>query len=134
MKRTAMIVAALLISACSTKEYVFTPPDTAEGRACVAQCQARETSCRREQDRRAAVAQEACEAESARREDKCEIQASVEYVACLKFARTDEDRKACVKQDCTQPSCAQSGNYGLCSSDYRVCFQSCGGTIGVIEH
>ena len=128
-----MVVAALALSACSTKEYVFTPPDTAEGRACVAQCQTREASCRRDQDRRAAEAQEACEVESARREDKCEIQSNIEYLACLKFARTDEDRKACVKEDCAQPSCQQSGNYGLCSGDYRVCFQSCGGTIGVIE-
>ena len=128
-----MFAVALLLSACSTTEYVFTPPDTPEGRACVAQCQARETSCRRDQDRRAAAAQEACEVESARREDKCEVKSSVEYVACLKFAKTDEDRKACVKEDCTQASCQQAGNYGLCSSDYRVCFQSCGGTIGVIE-
>ena len=60
-------------------------------------------------------------------------QSNIEYLACLKFAKTDEDRKACARTDCSQPSCQQSGDYGLCSSDYRVCFQSCGGTIGVIE-
>ena len=133
MKHQAMIAAALLLSACSTREYVFTPPDTAEGRACVAKCQTSQDACRRNQDRRAAEAQEACEVESARREAKCELQSDVEYLACLKFARTDEERKACAPTDCKQPSCSVSPDYGLCSSDYRVCFQSCGGTIGVIE-
>ena len=133
MKRTAMVVAALALSACSTKEYVFTPPDTAEGRACVAQCQTRQDACRREQDRRAAAIQAQCEEEAAMREGECKIESNIEYLACLKFAKTNEERNACAKKDCAQPSCQQSCDYGLCSGDYRVCFQSCGGTIGIIE-
>jgi hypothetical protein len=132
MKRLTMFVAAVLLAACA-KEYAYIPPTDADGKACVAQCQTREASCRRDQDRRAAAAQDTCEAEAARRQDRCEVEAPIEYAACLKFARNEEERKACVLEDCSQPSCQQAGNYGLCGSDYRTCFQSCGGKIEILE-
>lgn len=132
MRVQAIAVAALLLMGCA-REYAYIPPTDAEGKGCVAQCQTRETSCRRDQDRRAAAAQDACEAEAARRQDKCEIEAPIEYAACLKFAKSDEERKACEIKDCDQSSCQQSGNYGLCSSDYRTCFQSCGGKIEILD-
>ncbi len=132
MRIQAIVAAALLLAGCA-KEYAYIPPTDAEGRACVARCQTAQTDCRRAQDRRAADAQDLCEAEAARREDKCEIEATVEYAACLKFAKTDADRAACDKKDCTPPSCQKSGDYGFCASDYRTCFQSCGGTIDILD-
>ena len=131
--RIQAITAALLLSACSTTEYVFTPPETAEGKACVERCQASQSSCRHDQDRRAERIRGQCEAESARREEACQVQAPIEYAACLKFARTDEERAACALEDCTQPACHASSNYALCDNDFRFCFQNCGGRIDLIE-
>ena len=133
MKKPVMLALAALLAACTSTEHVFTPPDTAEGKACVADCQRAQQSCRRDQDRRANRALQQCEAEATRREKQCKMQAPIEYAACLKFARTDEERKACVLADCEQPACHHSPNYGLCDGDFRVCFQTCGGKIDVIE-
>jgi len=133
MRIQAIMVAAVLLSACTTTEYVFTPPDTREGKACVERCQASQSSCRRDQDARAERAKQQCEVESDRREQKCAIQAPIEYAACLKFAKTDEERKACVLDDCDQQDCSASSNYGLCDGDFRVCYQNCGGKIDLIE-
>ena len=127
------IAAAALLSACTTTEYVFTPPETAEGKACVERCQASQSSCRRDQDARAERIRVRCEAESARREEACTIQAPIEYAACLKFAKTDEERAACALQDCTQPACHASPSYALCDGDFRICYQNCGGRIDLIE-
>ena len=49
----ALAAFALVLSACSTTEYVYTPPDSAEGRACVARCQDQQQACRRENERAA---------------------------------------------------------------------------------
>jgi hypothetical protein len=133
MKLRAIAVAALLLSACSTTEYTFTPPETAEGRACVERCQRTQQACRHDRDARAEDDAERCAVESRRREEKCDIEANVEYVSCLKFAKTNAEREACVKKDCSQPSCERSASYALCDSDYRACYQNCGGRIGVIE-
>jgi hypothetical protein len=130
MKRVAIVIAALLLGACA-KEYVYTPPTTPEGRACVQRCQTDQQTCRRRQDQRAEAAAAECRATAERREFKCEAEATVEYAACLKFAKTDEERKSCAKESCEPDACPVSPNYGLCDSDYRVCFQSCGGTIDV---
>jgi len=133
MKIQAITAAALLLGACTSTEYVFTPPETPEGKACVERCQASQSSCRRDQDRRAVAAQDQCEAESARREQQCNVKAPIEYAACLKFAKTDEERAACALEDCSQSACHASSNYGLCDGDFRVCYQNCGGKIGIIE-
>jgi hypothetical protein len=133
MRIRAIAAAALMLSACTTTEYVFTPPETAEGKACVERCQASQSSCRRDQDARAERIRARCEAESARREEACVIQAPIEYAACLKFAKTDEERAACALEDCTQPACHATPSYALCENDFRFCYQNCGGRIDLIE-
>jgi hypothetical protein len=130
MKRVAIVIAALLLGACA-KEYVYTPPSTPEGRACVERCQTQQQACRREADRRAAASAEYCRTQAERQELKCEAEATVEYLACLKYAKTDADRQSCSKASCEPDSCDVAPNYSLCDGDFRVCFQSCGGTIGV---
>jgi hypothetical protein len=134
MKRIqAITAAALLLGACTSTELVFTPPETPEGKACVERCQASQSACRRDQDARAERTRAQCEVESDRREQTCKAKAPFEYAACLKFAKTDEERKACELDDCTQQACYAPSNYGLCTGDFRVCFQSCGGKITTIE-
>ena len=133
MRTRTIVAATLLLSACTTTEYAFTPPESAEGKACVERCQATQTACRRDQDVRADRAKTQCEAEADRREVACRIQAPIEYAACLKFAKTDADRAACALEDCTQPACYATPQYGLCQDDFRYCYQNCGGKIDLIE-
>lgn len=130
MKRIAIVAAALVLGACA-KEYVYTPPTSPEGRACVQRCQTDQQACRHTQDRRAEAAAHDCRATAERREMKCETEATVEYMACLKYAKTDADRAACAKESCEPDACTPSPSYGVCDGDFRVCFQTCGGTIDV---
>jgi hypothetical protein len=133
MKLQHALAAALLLSACTTTEYVYTPPATPEGKACVERCQASQASCRRDQDARAERIRLQCQAEADRREAACRIQAPIEYAACLKFAKNDEERAACQLQDCAQAACQAVSSYALCDNDFRFCYQNCGGTIDLIE-
>ena len=133
MKIRAIASMAVLLAACSTTEVVYTPPETEQGKACVQRCQADQVACRRDQDVRAERAKHQCQAEADRRESACRIQAPLEYAACLKFAKTDADRAACALEECTQPSCYATPQYGLCEGDFRFCYQNCGGRIDVIE-
>jgi hypothetical protein len=126
------LLAALLLAACA-KEYTFTPPASAEGRACVERCQGSQSSCRRDQDLKADRARTQCEADAARRQEQCQLEAPMEYAACLKFAKTDEDRAACTLRDCDQPACYSSPSYSLCERDYRACYENCGGKVGIRE-
>ena len=130
--KKVLFVAALLLAGCA-KEYAYIPPADAEGKACVARCQSAQAECRAAQDRRAEAAAKQCEAEAARKQGVCEVQAPIEYAACLKFAKNDEERKACMLDDCERESCGRSASYGLCADDYRTCFQSCGGRIEILD-
>jgi hypothetical protein len=130
MKNLYAIVAALLLGACA-KEYTFTPPATAEGRACVERCQGAQVSCRRDQDQRADRGRQQCQAEADQREDRCKIEAPIEYASCLKYAKSDTERADCRMRDCTQATCMPSPNYGLCDGDYRACYENCGGKVRI---
>ncbi len=130
--RSMIFAAALALCGCAT-EYTYTPPPTAEGRACVAQCQDNQISCRGVQDRRQSDEMQQCKDESAHKQSQCEHDSQIEYDACLRYAKTDADRKACHRASCDQPGCFTSSNYGLCDGDYRACYQNCGGTVGVLK-
>ena len=134
MRINAGLVAtlSLLLGACAT-EYTYEPPASAEGKACVARCQSRQNACRADEQDRAAEQQHRCKVESARRQEQCEHDAQIDYDACLKYSKTDADRNACKKNACGQDACYSSANYGQCDGDYRVCFQSCGGKIGILK-
>lgn len=46
LRRLAVVTAfAILFGSCA-KEYTYSPPTTAEGRACVAECQGTQSACR----------------------------------------------------------------------------------------
>jgi hypothetical protein len=130
MKTRILAAAALLLSACAT-EYTYTPPATAEGKACVGKCQGTQQACRDQQDTRASRARRQCEEESDRREEKCEVEASADYLACLRYARTEDERKACQKRTCDASACSDAPHYSLCDSDYRACYENCGGKVDV---
>jgi hypothetical protein len=130
MKHAATIAAALLLAACA-REYTFTPPATAEGRACVERCQGTQQACRRDQDRRAERLRQQCQDDAERREQRCKLEAPIEYASCLKYGKTEEDRASCRMRECNEAVCEPSANYGLCDGDYRACYENCGGKIGI---
>jgi hypothetical protein len=130
--RSTIAGLALALCGCAT-EYTYTPPTTAEGRACAGHCQDTQMSCRVAQDRRRDGEMEQCKSESAQKQSQCEHDSQIEYDACLRYAKTDADRKGCHKQSCDQPGCFASSSYDLCDSDYRACYQNCGGTVGVLK-
>jgi len=130
--RSMIVATVLALCGCAT-EYTYSPPTTAEGRACVARCQDTQMRCRVTQDRRRDSAFEQCKVDSAQKQSQCEHDSQIEYDACLRYAKTDADRNACHRQSCDQPGCYASTNYDLCDTDYRACYQNCGGTVGVLK-
>jgi hypothetical protein len=125
---------ALLLGACGP-EYVYTPPQTADGQACVAQCQATQAGCHANQKSLAEAAAAQCQAENTRRYNQCEQANNAQYASCLGYARSDAARNACEQDlkhhNCDQPACLAGASYGRCDADYRGCYQACGGQVGV---
>lgn len=107
---------ALLLGACVT-QYSYTPPSTPEGQRCVTQCTNQQHACKTREDERVAV-----------EKPQCERDADVEYIACLKYAKSDKDREGCYRS-----SCYVTPNYYACENDFRQCFQVCGGTVGLMK-
>lgn len=119
-------------------QYVYTPPTTTEGRACVAQCQTTQASCRVYQDRQGSAEAERCRQEASYQFGQCQHDLEVQYTACLRFARSDADQASCDKDHkkhaCFEQICPSgTGQYGVCDQDYRGCFQNCGGQVGVVQ-
>ena len=109
-------VMAMLVMACET-QYTYTPPSSPQGQQCVARCSHLQQDCKAREDRR--VAEE---------RPRCEREADIEYIACLKYAKTDKDKEAC-----SRSSCYISPSYYQCDNDFRQCFQVCGGIIGIMK-
>jgi hypothetical protein len=136
---------AILMGSCAT-EYTYTPPITAEGRECVAQCQVTQSSCRndtfqsasdtqRQCQSNAAEEQDQCERASAEKFSRCEQESQTEYFACLKYAsnRAACNQVICVKESCSQPGCFNAANFTFCDSEFRGCYQNCGGSVGILK-
>ena len=102
-----------LVAACTTTEYRYTPPTSRKGEACVERCQARQQSCRDDETSRAESSKAQCERDS-----------QTEYDACLKYS---SDRKKCY-----QKGCYDFASTAQCDSDFRACYQNCGGRIDIM--
>ncbi len=111
-----MFGSVLILSGCVT-QYSYTPPTTPQGQQCVAKCERQQQACKIREDERVAI-----------EKPQCERDADVEYIACLKYAKTEKDKDACYRS-----SCYVSPNYYACDNDFRQCFQVCGGTVGVLK-
>ena len=130
--RSLVAAFTLLLAACAT-EYTYEPPTTSEGKFCVAKCQGRQGNCHESEQVRARDEQQRCQREGERKQAQCDHDSQIEYDACLKYSKTDADRNKCKKNSCDAPGCYSSANYGQCDSDYRACFQSCGGKVGILK-
>lgn len=112
----AWVLCAFAVAGCET-QYTYTPPSSPQGQQCVVKCSGQQNACKAHEDERVAY-----------EKPQCEHDADIEYTACLKYAKTDKDREGCYRQ-----SCYISPNYYVCESDFRQCFQVCGGSVGVLK-
>lgn len=129
-----VVVFVMVLASCATApEYTYSPPETAEGRACVARCQETQNACRNSQANLYSQAKSQCESQSAYKYNQCEREAQVEQNACLRFARTDLDRASCIRKICIKDGCYMRIDYSFCDNEFRVCYQNCGGKVGVMK-
>ena len=145
IRAVLLLVAAFIVTACAT-EYQYTPPASEDGKRCVQQCQLTQGSCRNSQFQNASVAQQQCESAAVEKVahcrtiadieyDRCQQESQIEYQACLKYSNNRSAclRKSCQKKHCSKPSCYLSANYEFCDSEFRVCYQNCGGKVRIME-
>lgn len=117
MQTKALIALACVctaLSACGPiydTQYSFIPPKNSQGRICIGNCDNLQMQCRHIEDMRVS---------------QCEQQSRLDRDLCERELRLDEDRSA-KWYECTGISC--TSDYTLCESQYRNCFQSCGGEV-----
>lgn len=97
--------------------YTYTPPESAEGRACVFQCENTKMQCDQLDQMRAANCQERASLEY----QKCEENSRAEYERC----RASGER-VCLQSYCGRPRCGSSGQ---CQSQFHRCYETCGGQV-----
>lgn len=112
--RASGLVGLLFLVGCGPMyqtEYIYTPPESSSGSACIFQCENSKQQCQQIQ--------------SMRSED-CERRAEYEYQRCEDriYDRKGRDAKW---YECTRESCTEDTE--RCEASYRSCYQSCGGRV-----
>jgi hypothetical protein len=102
--------AAFVLAGCASENYIFTPPKSAKGIACAERCQTRQEECRA-----------AAEDRADRSQTTCDHDAQTDYDACMRYS---QDRSKCVKR-----GCYEYAHTAECVTDYRACYQTCGGKV-----
>lgn len=115
MLRLKFIICAIvtLLSACGPRyKYVYTPPNSAEGRVCIAQCMNSQQQCWYFNQ----ISYQQCL--------NHRNYAMQNYYQCRNNAPTKETRNNCF----VPPACFGPNNY-YCEEGYRSCYQACGGRV-----
>jgi len=111
-----LILPLAVLTGCSPRyHYVYTPPDSAEGRLCVNQC---------------LNSQQQCETLNQNAYQQCQNNrnwAMQSYNQCLAYAPNKKARK-----NCSYPPTCSSPSSGQCETNYRSCYQSCGGRVDTL--
>jgi len=126
MKLFLMMVFITALATGCVKEYTFTPPASESGRVCTQTCNTTQSLCRQHAQEEANDQYQQCLSVSEVALRQCKHKALIEYNACLRYA---ENRESCHEDECEQDYCFNSANFDYCESDYRACFQNCGGVI-----
>ncbi|UCJ18442.1 hypothetical protein K5Q02_08785 [Pseudomonas sp. MM211] len=103
-----------LLGACT--QYREVPPQTAEGQACVQQCNETQRACERRED------------ESYQGFKVIHDSQNQSYQNCL---HSTEDPN--LKTLCPKPTAIDGPDYRTCSEVYKNCFVTCGGSYEKIE-
>jgi len=128
----AFVICVLLsLSACGPQYRTFVsyaPPETAEGRSCLASCQGMRMSCRQ---------QKAQQVQECRRNAETQAQLeSIRRIAEYAVSAKDESSKGGSRplpRD-AKPNygeCAAQDRHieGQCTADHDLCYQNCGGHV-----
>ncbi len=94
--------------------YDYVPPDDPAGKQCLNQCLQMYETCRSSAENRAA-----------QERATCQQTAALTYAACLASAKTDLDRSRCSSSS----YCNRQADFSYCMSNYRLCYQNCGGIV-----
>lgn len=118
-QRAALLVMALLVSACTSLQYI--PPASDAGKQCVTTCDTNRQICISGQQQLAAG-----------QNQSCEIRRATQLATCLSMAGTPQARAYCEK---TVPRCAGAfANTGNCETQYRSCYVQCGGQVIEVQN
>lgn len=119
LKISTFVAVATTVLACGPvykTDYTFFPPERESGRTCVMQCENSKMQCRQ-------LVQ--------LRHDSCRQQAETAYYLCEASRRYRIDSKGkqkCIENCyCSRESCSE--DYEPCDSQYRSCYQTCGGKV-----
>jgi hypothetical protein len=93
--------------------YDLIPPTDDAGRFCTVECERLQLDCRRAEDRK----YQDCTRD---RQD-----AQNDYQRCLNKHKNDSSKCRGLSPN----TYCSSANYSMCDSDYRRCFQNCGGQV-----
>lgn len=112
----------LVLQACGPTYqtiYDFTPPASANGRACVSQCQVSQGHCRNA----CAATVDACQSRM-----KLQARQDYEHYAKQQANAGREVRRTPASFEslhaCSEYSCRQA-----CEGDFRICYGTCGGSV-----
>ena len=96
-------------------DYLYTPPDSMEGRQCTIHCANIRELCRSRADARAGQEQSSCQQEIMMR-----------YTVCVAAATNDEERVKCRSSTL---HCRTRPDYQQCEIEYNFCYETCGGGV-----
>lgn len=128
-KPLAALTTFLLLASCAPvieTTYAYTPPDTAEGQRCVAQCRTGRTPCTQSCDRRERLC--LTDAESRAMRDY-----RMEQGEPGSRRRSESSRTYFDYADRYRSLCSVGGCRSACDATYRTCFEGCGGTVTAKE-
>lgn len=102
--------------------YDYTPPTSAEGRACVTACESSRMQCEMIEQQRGAL----CEQQADMEYERCRSRSEDQYNAC-----TASGRSGCFHEVCIRRSCSTSAD--ACVQTYNRCYGTCGGNVRATE-
>jgi len=116
------LLGLLLLAACGPEyrtTYHYTPPPSAEGKHCVAQCQTTQTYCRTNCGH---------EERSCRQDARWKAQRDYDRYVDRQLER---GRKIDRSPSSFESSyhCNDSSCEARCNEDFRICYNNCGGTV-----
>jgi hypothetical protein len=114
MKKTFVFLSLMFLISCGPiyqTEYLFTPPLSTTGHACVTQCEISKSQCLQLEQLKA---------------ERCEYYSRDEVDRCEADIRWSEDRSP-KWYECIPDSC--DVDHELCDNNYRTCYLSCGGKV-----
>ena len=114
--RLFSLTTLLMLSACETVRYEYTPPATSDGKQCVVQCASVREMCRSNENQRAAYKQQSCEQRS-----------DAAYYVCM--STTTHNKELQAKCSEKRDYYSEYADIAHCNDEYNQCFSTCGGTV-----